>query len=439
MDSSDGHPIWLVIFLLLTTADFLLAALGAALQSVSDSVLDEAEKEGRKEAARAHSLKHSPSHLISASWFYMILTIWPAAAYCQSMQGWIRYAAAVLLSMILYLGGKSVPHLAGRKYADRFCFSLIQPVYFLISISRPFTGLLNLINFGLVRLFGINPREFDDEVTEDEILNMVNEGHEQGVLDEHEAEMISNIFQWGDTEAQDIMTHRKHICAIDGSLQLTEAITFIVGEPNSRFPVYEENIDNIVGVLHLRDAVAAHEKGGYDNWKIKDIPDLMRPVIFIPETRNIDDLFRSMQSRKMQMVIVVDEYGETAGLVTMEDILEEIVGNILDEYDVDEHFILPDGENSYLLAGLTPLEQVEEALHVSFDTEDYDTLNGYLISRLDRIPDPQDHSEIIQKEWSFSITKVDHRMIQWVRAVKLLPDNDGAAQSDNAHGQMKNE
>ncbi len=429
MDSSDAHPIWLVIFLLLTASDFLIAAMGEALQSVPDSALEEAGQSGKTGAARAQILKDNPYRLVSASWFYLILTVWPAALYSLSFQNWYRYAVCALCSLLLYTAGRSVPRMVGKKHALRICISWIRAVSVLLAVSYPFTLFLNLITEGITRMIGINPRELEDEVTEDEILSMVNEGHEQGVLDEHEAEMISNIFQWGETEASDIMTHRKHICAIDGSLNLTEAISFIVSEANSRFPVYEETIDNIIGVLHLRDAIAAHERGGYDNWKIKDIPGLMHPVQFIPETRNIDDLFRSMQSRKLQMVIVVDEYGETAGLVTMEDILEEIVGNILDEYDVDEHYILPDGDHSFILAGLTPLEQVEEVLHVSFGTDEYETLNGFLISQLDRIPDPQDHSVVQHAGWSFTVTKADHRMIQWVKAVKDQPHPEKTAES----------
>ncbi|MDD3797317.1 MAG: transporter associated domain-containing protein [Lachnospiraceae bacterium] len=190
-------------------------------------------------------------------------------------------------------------------------------------------------------------------------------------------------------------------------------------ETNSRFPVYEGDIDNIIGVLHFKDAMIFHNQKQYDEWLIKDIPNLLRPIKFIPETRSINLLFRSMQAQKLQMVIVVDEYGETAGLVTMEDILEEIVGNILDEYDEDERFILKEEDGSYRMDGMTPLEDVEETLDITFEEEDYETLNGYLIFRMDRIPEEDEHSVIEEKGYSFQILEVDNKTIKWVKVTRL--------------------
>ena len=271
----------------------------------------------------------------------------------------------------------------------------------------------------IVRMLGVDPKDLEEKVTEDEILSMVNEGHEQGVLDEHEAEMIQNIFQLDDKEAQDIMTHRKNITAIRQDTTLLDAISFMVEESNSRFPVFDENIDNITGILNFKDAVICHYKNNCDDHLLKDIPDLLRPTFFIPETRSIDELFRTMQARKIQMAIVVDEYGETAGLVTMEDILEEIVGNILDEYDEEVRFITREEDGSYLMAGMTPLEEVEEILDLSFEEEDFDTLNGFLVQRLDRIPGDEDAGTVISVPgYDFTIREVESHMIKWVHVTE---------------------
>ena len=270
----------------------------------------------------------------------------------------------------------------------------------------------------VVRLLGVDPKELEEKVTENEIISMVNEGHEQGVLDEHEAEMIQNIFQLDDKEAQDIMTHRKNINAIREDTPLRDAISFMVDESNSRFPVYHETIDNITGILNFKDAMICHYKKDCDSWLLKDIPELLRPPYFIPETRSIDELFRTMQAQKIQMAVVVDEYGETAGLVTMEDILEEIVGNIQDEYDEDERFVIEEGDGTFLMAGMTPLEEVEDTLQITFGEEDYETLNGYLVMRLDRIPEDEDEGTVIHAEgFDFTIREVDGHMIKWVRVV----------------------
>ena len=186
----------------------------------------------------------------------------------------------------------------------------------------------------------LNPSSHEDDVTEEEIISMVNEGHEQGVLRASEAEMIHNIFEFGDKEAKDIMTHRKNLIAIDGELSYNDAVPFIIENNKSRYPVYLEDIDNIIGVLHIKDAFAFAQKNEVFRTSIKDIKGLIREVDFVPETLNIHTLFQKMQAKKSHLVIVVDEYGQTEGIVAMEDILEVIVGNILDEYDEEEHDII---------------------------------------------------------------------------------------------------
>ena len=198
-------------------------------------------------------------------------------------------------------------------------------------MTAPLTALISITANGILRLFGINASGDKSDVTEEEILSMVNVGHEQGILRANEAEMINNIFEYGDKEAKDIMTHRKHVNAIEGSTLLKEALEIILEGNNSRFPVYKGDIDNIIGILHMKDVMIESRKGLYLEREIQEIPGLVREAVFIPETRNINELFQGMQSKKNHMVVVVDEYGQTAGIVAMEDILEEIVGNIFDE------------------------------------------------------------------------------------------------------------
>ena len=224
-----------------------------------------------------------------------------------------------------------------------------------------------IVKRGFSKIAGIIGRQTDGDVTEREIISMVNEGHEQGVLQASEAEMITNIFEFGDKEAQDIMIHRKNIIALDGNMTLQEALTFMISENKSRYPVYDGDIDHIIGILHFKDAVRARETGRSNTItekKIKSIKGLVREARFIPETRNIDALFHNMRAMKIHMVIVIDEYGQTAGLVAMEDILEEIVGNIMDEYDEEEGHIEEKSENEYVIEGLTPLKERSEERRV---------------------------------------------------------------------------
>ncbi len=255
-------------------------------------------------------------------------------------------------------------------------------------------------------------------VTEEDILKAVNEGQEKGVLEASEADMISNIFEFSDKEAQDIMTHRASIVGVDGSMTLEEAVRFMLESNNSRFPVYLENIDHIIGILNIRDAVKRLYQNDVNDVPLRKIKGLLRQPRFVPETRNIDKLFRSMQSTKTQMVIVIDEYGQTAGLLSMEDILEEIVGNIMDEYDEDEIYIEPTANaGEFLIDGKTPLEDIEERFGTHFEESNFETIGGFLISKLDRIPDDdEDMSDFyaVVGDYEFSVKQVHAHRIESV-------------------------
>ena len=271
----------------------------------------------------------------------------------------------------------------------------------------------------LKSLFGKNN---SDKMTEEEIISMVNEGHEKGLLEANETELIHNIFEYGDKEAGDIMTHRKNIVAVDGTMKLKDALNYMLDQNYSRFPVYEENIDNIIGFLHFKDAVKANRDPKEQEKMIRELPNILRPARFIPETRNISDLLRTMQKQKLHFVIVVDEYGQTAGLVTMEDIIEEIVGNIQDEYDMEEEDIVELPDHSFIIRGVTPLEDVEEALGVSFGEDEIETLNGFLISILDRIPADDEHIVINHSGYRFAVQSIQNKVIQKVH-VSRLPES----------------
>ena len=321
--------------------------------------------------------------------------------------------------MLLLAFGMYAPMKIAEKKTERWGKRFCRITAFLSAASVPFVKFLELVSYCLVRLFGIDPKEDPEDLTEEEIMSMVNEGHEQGVLLASEAEMIHNIFEFGDKEARDIMTHRKHVIALDGNMTFAEAMDFMTERANSRFPVYIDDIDNMIGVLHIKEALKISTQQERYGQKIKDIRDLVRKVDFIPETRNINTLFTEMQAKKNHMVIVVDEYGQTAGIVAMEDILEEIVGNILDEHDEYEEMIKRQTDGSFLINGMADFEDVEKALGISSAEEDaYETLNGFLISKIDRIPEENDRIEVESHGYRFKILAVENKMIQKVSVVR---------------------
>ncbi len=349
--------------------------------------------------------------------------------------GAIMAVAAVLSTLLLlYITltlGVLLPKKVAARIPDKWAYVCIGPVYFITRLLSPFMGLVTLTTKGILRIFGAGEKKDEADVTEEEIISMVNEGHEQGLIQASEAEMISNIFEFGDKEVQDIMTNRKHMVAIDADMVLQEAITFMLEGKNSRYPVYEENIDHIIGILHLKDAMRFHTDDDKLVTPLKELEGLMREPCFVPQTKNIDELFQEMQAEKLQMAIVVDEYGQTAGLVAMEDILEEIVGNILDEYDEDNEYIEEKGDDSYCVEGKTPLEELEERLGISFEEESFETLNGFLISRMDKIPEPDEEFDVDYRGYNFKILSVENKMIQSVLVTRLGQTEEEVQEEEN--------
>lgn len=258
----------------------------------------------------------------------------------------------------------------------------------------------------------------DEDVIEEEIISMVKEGHEQGVLLASEAEMIHNIFEFGDKEAKDIMTHRKNIVAIDGDMSFYDMVAYVDETGKSRFPVYLNDIDNIIGVLHIKDAFLYCQKNEIFRTPVKDIPGLIRDVDFITETLKINVLFKKMQSAKSHICVVVDEYGQTSGIVAMEDVLEEIVGEIEDEHDEEEKTFSMEADGSYTFDGLTELRDVMEVLNLPIEEEAFETLNGYVISLLEKVPNDGEYEMIEAHGYRFEIRNVENRIIREVRITK---------------------
>ena len=278
---------------------------------------------------------------------------------------------------------------------------------------------LNIVLIAKIML--LQKKHAQHAVTEEGIRQMVEAGGSNGSIDESEKEMINNIFELSNTSVEEIATHRTDIVAVPLEATLAEIKEVLMEEKYSRIVVYEDNIDNIVGVFHVKDLVkyiltdsTRMEEG---NFHLEDI--MMQPY-FVPFSKKTDELIEEMQREKVHMAIVIDEYGGTSGIVTMEDVMEEIVGNIFDEYDLEEEEdICPIDENSYSISGKADLQDVAEQLGIVFeDDEDYDTLGGYLIGRLGRIPEDDEMPEIAVGGWLFQIKQFEEKRIEKVYALR---------------------
>lgn len=267
----------------------------------------------------------------------------------------------------------------------------------------------------LKSLFSKKHSEDQADAVEEEILSIIEEGHEQGTIMSDEAEMISNVFEFGDKEARDVMSPRQKIIAIEENTDIKAALDIMLENSYSRYPVYEEDIDNIIGVLHIKDAVAAYLSDANQN-----IGNLVSEPYHTHPTQKISKLFNEMQANKLHMAIVVDEYGQTEGIVAMEDILEVIVGDILDEHDEEENDIMKvAADGKYIVKGSTNLEELEDLFEISFPDEDIDTVNGFMLYELGHLPRENEGINILYEGFSFEAIERDDKMITKARIRKL--------------------
>lgn len=329
---------------------------------------------------------------------------------------------SVLCVMILASFGILMFRRIGNYRSLRYAFRYIRLVNAVVTVLWPLTVLITSLARMTAVLFGVGLREQQEAVTEEEIISIVDEAHEQGVIEKNEAEMIQNIISFNETKVGDIMTHRTSVVAFDQERFLKDVIDEMLEEGNSRYPVYAEDLDDIQGLIHYKDALKFMTQNPWAKFKpLKELPGLIRKADFIPESGSISNLFRTMQLKQTHMAVVVDEYGQTQGVITMEDILEEIVGEILDEYDEDEDIaIQTQTDNSILIDGFAELEDVEEELGISFGKVEVTTLNGFLTDVLGHIPTEADlEKELVANGYRFKIISLGHRTIGKVRAEKI--------------------
>lgn len=434
MEDGSSIPLWgSLVFAVILLLNGIFYGFAAALQNLSLSDTEKKAAEGSKKARRLEKLMGKPNLYINCMPVLAVLTGLSFGTFfvpfiMKRLTRYIpfRWTAVLVILLVTAVFMAAFGILAFRRvgtyHPESVAYRFVGIVDKMITVLYPITFLVTWIARLTAVLFGVSVNQEGAEVTEEEIISMVGEAHEQGVIEENEAEMIQNIISFNETEAQDIMTHRSNILAFDQEETLEKVAQEMLEEGVSRSPVYMEELDNIVGVVHLKDLMKLLTRdSGIGEKPLRELPELVREVYFIPQTRGIHDLFQAMQAKKEHMAVVVDEYGQTAGLVTMEDILEEIVGDILDEYDEEEFGIQAQVDDSILIEGMAYLEDVGEELKVDFSHLDFETLSGYLTSLLGHIPTEKDIGvELEARGYRFRILSIDHKTIQRVRAEKII-------------------
>lgn len=428
----------LVLFILIMLNGFF-AASEMALISLNDNKIKAMAEEGDKKAIQINNLLKEPSKFLATIQIGITLAGFLASAFAAdtfaeklvylirstgitTSEVWLKNISMIFITLILsyitLVFGELVPKRIAMKKAESIAEFVVGPISVLFIIASPFVKLLSLSTNFFVKLVGIDPYEEDDTITEEEIRMMIEIGEEKGTIDYIEKEMLNNIFEFDDKTVADIMTHRMDIAAIPIEASLAEIIELINREGFTRFPVYEGGIDNIVGILHAKDIIKSIDidKIKEANFKVRD---LIRPPYFVPSSKKTDELFRELQKNKVHMAIIIDEYGGTAGLVTMEDLIEEIVGNILDEHDEEEKNIEKQDENTFIINGRVNLEVVGDLFDVKLPIDEYETLNGFIIGQLGRIPQQGERPEIEYNGLMFKVEEVKDKKITKVKVCKV--------------------
>ncbi len=419
--------ITILLLLCMIAFAFIFSAFYASMENITDQELD--QQITSKEKTRSILERYGEHSYLYRNAFYFLLTMLTIvfvallrtldlslhledSIYVQT----IYYIASIFFYIVLAI---FLPHSICSRNPEKYLLSFLPIFRFFEVIFTPLLSLMNGLSSLLSIPFGSDLSLNPDEVTEEEIISIVNEGHEDGSILASEAEMIQNVLSFDEKDAKDIMVHRNDIIALQADMTLLDAIQFISENHFSRYPVYQENLDEILGVIHIKDLLTYVGSDDLSTMRIREMGDLIRGTESVPETHGINTLFTTMQRDKCHMIIVVDEYGQTSGLVAMEDILEEIVGNIQDEHDDEHDSVSKVTERIYLMEGRTSLEEASEELGLPIEGVDVETLNGYLISHLGRVPKEHEEFTIDIDGLRFHVLDVFHNVIQSVEVLQM--------------------
>ena len=404
--------IGLLVVLLLGSGFF--SASETSLMSLSKIRIRYMEDEGVKGAKLVGSLIEKSSDLLSSILVGNNIVNIAATSVSTSLfinifgDGGVAIATAVMTVLVLVFG-EITPKTIAANSPEKVAVVVSKPISIIMNITKTIVWVFNLLTGIIFKIMGIDNDGVKPFITEEELKAMVNVSHEEGVLEMEEREIINNVFQFGDMQAKEAMIQRLDMVAIDIEDSYDEIIELFKSEKLSRLPVYQESIDDIVGILNIKDIIFLSDEE-IENFDIKDY---VREAFFTYEFKKITQLLEEMKKEKTQMAIVVDEYGGTAGLLTIEDLVEVIVGDIDDEYDEEEEEIVKINDNEYLVEGSTKISDVNEQLGINLESEEFDSIGGFIIGYLKRIPE---ENEIIEVEdVKFKVESIDKNRINKIR------------------------
>lgn len=419
----DNSPtLQLVVICILLVLSAFFSSSETALTTVSRMKLRALADEGSKKARKVLDTTRNSGKLLSTILIgNNIVNIYASAlttTLCTSLFGSKAVGLATgVLTLLVLIFGEITPKTLASQYALQFSMFAVYPISCLMTLLTPVIFVLNLITGGIFRLFGIDPSAQKASITEAELRTIVNVSHEEGVIEPEERFMISNVVDFGDALSKDIMIPRADVVAADVNSTYEELVEVFKSETYTRIPIYEESKENIIGILNLKDLFFYRE---ICDIRYFDLRSILRKPLFVYEYQKTSQIFADMKTSSDSMAIVLDEYGQASGIITMEDLIEEIVGDIRDEYDENENdFIREAGENTYDIDASIKLDDLNDALHTGFCSDDYDSLAGYVIELLDKIPAVGE--EVSCEGAHFKVTSVHRNRVERVTLTLLPP------------------
>ncbi|ARC85904.1 transporter associated domain protein [Clostridium argentinense CDC 2741] len=410
----------IILVVILTLINAFFSSAEMAIISMNKNRIKILAEEGNKKAQLLEKLNEEPSKLLATIQVGITLAgFFSSASAATGISSYLsRYLSqfnipyvnqislisiTIIIAYLTLVFGELYPKRIALQKSEAIAMLSIKPILIVSKITGPFVKLLSLSTNALVKLSGLNTENLDEKISREEIKSLVHVGREHGVFNETESEMINSIIEFDDKLAKEVMKPRTETFLLNINTPIMEALDKLLEENYSRVPVYEENPDNIIGILYMRDMLAEAKIKGFENIEIRQI--LHKPY-FVIENKPIDDLFKELQSKKIHMAVLIDEYGGFSGIVTIEDLIEEVMGEINDEYDELELLIEKIDDNTFLINGLISLNDFNSYFDVDLECEDFDTIGGFLLNIIGGIPETDEEKLVEYENLSFKVEEI---------------------------------
>lgn len=419
-----------VLIAVLTLVNAFFSAAEMSIVSLNKTRMKILSEEGNRNAQILEKLIKEPTKFLSTVQVGITLASFFSSAFAATglsdmFGGYLKkinipyssqvalIVVTIVLSYFTLVFGELFPKRIALQKSEKIAMLAARPILYVSKITVPFVKLLSASTNVLLRITGMNMNKLEEKVSIEEIKSIVEAGQEYGVINESEKEMIDSIFEFDDRIAEEVMTPRTEVYLINIDTPLNKYVDELLEIKYSRVPVFEGDSDNIIGILYIKDFIVEARKVGFENVNIKNI---IHSPYFVPERKNINELFKELQAAKKHMAVLIDEYGGFSGIVTIEDLIEEVMGNISDEYDEDDNYIKKIDESTFIIKGIIPIRELNEQLDLDLDeeTDDYDTLGGLLIKLIGHIPEDNEQQSIKYKGITFEIKEVKEKRIEKV-------------------------